>query len=107
MLGNVCERFNWVADAYCQMTNHYHLLVETVEGNLAKGMRQLNGVYTQRFNRRHDMAGYLDYPFHQSGGEWNMKALDFNWLYRLFIYGLTAGFLILHTPSGYAQDASL
>jgi REP element-mobilizing transposase RayT len=35
------------------MSNHYHLLVETPDGNLAKGMRELNGVYTQRFNRIH------------------------------------------------------
>ena len=55
----VCERFNWVVHAYCQMTNHYHLLLETVEGNLSQGMRQLNGLYTQRFNRRHDCVGHL------------------------------------------------
>lgn len=41
------------------MTNHYHLLVETVDGNLSAGMRQLNGLYTQRFNRRHRMVGHL------------------------------------------------
>jgi len=59
VLGEVCERFNWIVHAYCQMTNHYHLLVETVDGNLWRGMRQLNGVYTQRFNRRHGLAGHL------------------------------------------------
>lgn len=59
VLALVCDRFNWVLHAYCQMTNHYHLLVETVEGNLSAGMRQLNGVYTQRFNRRHGMVGHL------------------------------------------------
>jgi len=58
-MGEVCERFNWVVHAYCQMTNHYHVLVETIEGNLSAGMRQLNGVYTQRFNRRHKLAGHL------------------------------------------------
>jgi len=47
LLGDVCERFNWRCHAYCQMTNHYHLVVETPEANLSKGMRQLNGVYTQ------------------------------------------------------------
>ena len=41
------------------MTNHYHLVIETVEGNLSKGMRQLNGVYTQASNRRHDRVGHL------------------------------------------------
>lgn len=59
VLGEVCERFNWVVHAYCEMTNHYHLLVETVDGNLWRGMRQLNGVYTQRFNRRHGLVGHL------------------------------------------------
>jgi putative transposase len=55
----VCDRFNFVVHAYCQMTNHYHLLVETPEGNLAQGMRLLNSVFTQRFNRRHQLVGHL------------------------------------------------
>lgn len=59
VLGIVCARFNWVVHAFCQMTNHYHLLVETVDGNLSGGMRQLNGLYTQRFNRRHGLVGHL------------------------------------------------
>jgi putative transposase len=59
VLGQVCNRFNWVVHAYCQMTNHYHLMVETVDGNLSRGMRQLNGNYTQGFNRRHGMVGHL------------------------------------------------
>lgn len=59
VLGLVCERFNWVVHAYCQMTNHYHLLIETVDGNLSAGMRQLNGLYTQRLNRRHGIVGHL------------------------------------------------
>lgn len=59
VLGQVCERFNWVCHAWCQMTNHYHLLIETPEANLAQGMRQLNGVYTQRFNRNHQRVGHV------------------------------------------------
>ncbi|HRF06945.1 transposase, partial [Accumulibacter sp.] len=59
VLGTVCARFNWVVHAFCQMTNHYHLLVETVDGKLSAGMRQLNGLYTQRFNRRHGLVGHL------------------------------------------------
>jgi len=58
-LGRACDRFNWVVHAYCQMTNHYHLVVETVDGNLSRGMRQLNGQYTQGFNRRHNLVGHL------------------------------------------------
>ena len=59
VLGQVCERFNWVCHAWCQMTNHYHILIETPEENLAQGMRQLNGVYTQRFNRAHSRVGHV------------------------------------------------
>lgn len=59
ILSEVCERFNWVIHSYCLMTNHYHLLVETPDANLAKGMRQLNGVYTQKFNRKHKRVGHL------------------------------------------------
>ena len=59
VLGGVWERFNWIVHAYCLMTNHYHLLVETPDGNLAKGMRELNGVYTQRFNRVYQRVGHV------------------------------------------------
>jgi hypothetical protein len=41
------------------MTNHYHLLIETPEANLSRGMRHLNGVYTQRFNRWHGRVGHI------------------------------------------------
>jgi len=59
VLGGVYRRFHWVVHAYCLMTNHYHLLVETPDANLSKGMRELNGVYTQRFNRTYDRAGHV------------------------------------------------
>ena len=59
VLSHVCERFNWVVHAYCLMSNHYHLLIETPDANLSKGMRQLNGVYTQSFNRKHGRVGHV------------------------------------------------
>lgn len=59
LLGEVCDRFNWAIHAYCLMTNHYHLLVETPDANLSRGMRQLNGVYTQSSNRRHRRVGHV------------------------------------------------
>lgn len=59
VLGAVVERFDWRLYAYCLMDNHYHLMVETPKANLSLGMRQLNGVYTQRFNRRHGRAGHV------------------------------------------------
>lgn len=59
VLGEVIGRFEWHCHAYCLMTNHYHLLIETTKANLSRGMRQLNGVYTQRFNRHHDRVGHV------------------------------------------------
>jgi putative transposase len=58
-LGGVVERFHWLCHAYCLMPNHYHLLIKTPAANLSQGMRQLNGLYTQRFNRRHRRVGHL------------------------------------------------
>ncbi|HWQ95123.1 MAG TPA: transposase, partial [Gammaproteobacteria bacterium] len=58
-LGQVISRFNWICHAWCLMDNHYHLLIQTPDGNLSKGMRQLNGVYTQASNRRHRRVGHL------------------------------------------------
>ena len=45
-VGRVVQTFRWV-HAYVLMGNHYHLLVETPEPTLSRGMRHLNGVYTQ------------------------------------------------------------
>ena len=58
-LGNTCRRFNWRCHAYCLMDNHYHIVIETAEANLSKGMRQLNGVYTQYYNRQHARVGHV------------------------------------------------
>ena len=59
VLSMVVERFHWVCHAYCLMENHYHLLIETPSGNLSRGMRELNGVYTQGFNQRYRRVGHL------------------------------------------------
>ncbi len=59
ILAAVCARFRWIVHAYCQMGNHYHLVVETPAANLSRGMRQLNGEYTQRFNYHHEVVGHL------------------------------------------------
>jgi len=59
LLGEVCELHNWRCHGYCLMGNHYHFVVETPDANLSAGMRQLNGVYTQGFNRRHALSGHL------------------------------------------------
>jgi putative transposase len=59
VLRAVIRRFRWICHAYCLMDNHYHLLIETPEANLSAGMRQLNGVFTQYFNRKHGRIGHL------------------------------------------------
>ncbi|MCR4347470.1 MAG: transposase, partial [Sulfuricaulis sp.] len=51
ILGKVIKQCHWLCHAYCLMDNHYHLLIETPDANLSVGMRQLNGTYTQTFNR--------------------------------------------------------
>ena len=58
-LATVVEQFNWLCYAWCLMDNHYHLLIQTPDGNLSRGMRQLNGVFTQTSNRRHQRVGHL------------------------------------------------
>ena len=58
-LKKVNEKYNWLCHAYCLMNNHYHLVIETPDGNLSKGMRQLNGVYTQSLNKRHNRVGHV------------------------------------------------
>ena len=59
VFAQTCKRFNWICHAWCLMDNHYHIVVETIEGNLAQGMRHLNGVYTQTFNRTHKRVGHV------------------------------------------------
>ena len=58
-LGATCQRTGWQVHAYCLMSNHFHLVVETPRANLAEGMKWLLGTYTMRFNRRHKLSGHL------------------------------------------------
>ncbi|MEO8298799.1 MAG: transposase [Burkholderiales bacterium] len=59
VLGETCGRFGWRVHAWCLMDNHYHLLLETPDANLSLGMRQLNGVWSQWFNRAHGRVGHV------------------------------------------------
>jgi REP element-mobilizing transposase RayT len=59
VLASAVVRHHVRCHAYCLMGNHYHLLLETPEANLSIAMRQVNGVYTQRFNRRRERSGHL------------------------------------------------
>lgn len=59
ILGESCRRFDWRCFAFCLLPDRYHLVVETRAATLSRGMRQLNGRYTQAFNRRHGVGGHV------------------------------------------------
>ena len=59
LLQETSDMFNIRVSAYCLMPTHYHLLLQTPEMNLARCMRHLNGVFTQRYNIRHKCDGTL------------------------------------------------
>lgn len=58
-LAQVVHRFNVLCHAFCQMTNHYHLAITTLEPNLSRAMQYLNGRYAQWWNRKHDRVGHV------------------------------------------------
>ena len=58
-LGRMAQRYSVLIHSYCLMTNHFHLLVETPEGNLSRAMHWLHVSYATYYNRRHACAGHL------------------------------------------------
>jgi REP-associated tyrosine transposase len=69
-LGQACQKTGWQVHAYCLMNNHFHVVLETPQPNLAAGMKWLLGTYTQRFNRRHRHWG------HVFGGRYKAQVID-------------------------------
>lgn len=59
ILTRVVSAHSWLCHAYCLMGNHYHVVIETPQPNLALGMRRLNSTYAQAFNERHDRVGHV------------------------------------------------
>jgi putative transposase len=59
ILAEAVRRFRWILDAYVLMTNHFHLVFETPQPTLSKGMQWMNGKYAQWFNRKHKRSGHL------------------------------------------------
>lgn len=59
LIGEAASKYELTFLAYCLMGNHYHLVMQTRLPNLSDAMRFVNGVYTQRFNRRHDTCGHV------------------------------------------------
>lgn len=59
LLGETCARFDFAVYAYCLMGNHYHIVLQTRRGLLSRGMRFINGNYSQYFNRQHGLVGHV------------------------------------------------
>jgi len=59
LLGQTVQQYRWLCHGYCLMTNHYHLLIETPDPNLARGMKRLNSGYCITFNKRHRRVGHV------------------------------------------------
>ena len=83
LLEQVRRRFRWSLSAYCLLGTHYHLVVETECERLSRGMHRLNGIYAQRFNRRHQRKGHL---FEERFSSWVVRDelhLQATWRYVL------------------------
>jgi putative transposase len=77
LVQEVVDRLGWVCHAYCLMTNHYHLLIQTPDADISSGMHRLNGVYAKRFNWRHNYGGHLfERRFHDELVEGNAHHLE-------------------------------
>lgn len=58
LLLQIYRRYRFEVHAYCLMSNHYHILVRTPLANLSRGMRHLDGLYTQYYNRKYKKDGH-------------------------------------------------
>ena len=59
VFAKVIKIYGWKCYAFCLMDNHYHILIQTPNSDLSKGMRDLNGIYTQLFNQKHHTTGHV------------------------------------------------
>lgn len=59
LLQELGDRFGWPCFAYCLLTNHFHLVVETPEGDVSAGMHRLSFLYAQYFNRKYALDGHV------------------------------------------------
>lgn len=53
------DKFKFYVHAYCLMTNHYHLFIETTQANLSRIMQYLNTAYTVYYNVKRKKSGHL------------------------------------------------
>jgi putative transposase len=59
LMRKTAHKLHWAVPVWCQMTNHYHLIVSTPNESLSAGMERLNGVYAQWFNAFYGRSGHL------------------------------------------------
>lgn len=59
IIEQTCKRHQCIVHSYCQMGNHFHLMIETTSANLPQAMRHLNGLYSEYFNQRHHIVGHM------------------------------------------------
>ncbi len=59
LLAETVKRFHWLVHVYTLMTNHFHIVIETPEPTLSRGMKSLNQSYVQKFNKTHKRTGHL------------------------------------------------
>ncbi len=78
LMKNMLKNFNIRLHAYCLMTNHYHLLLETKEANISEAIQYLNGTYSMYFNRKYKRTGhfwqgrYLSYFLYDNAHAWSV-----------------------------------
>ena len=75
IMGDVAVQFGWRIYTYCLMGNHYHLLLETPQPNLSKGMKELDQQYTRRHNWKYEHSGHVF-----QGRYWSGLVLNDNYL---------------------------
>jgi putative transposase len=59
LLAQTVRRENWDCHVFCLLTNHYHLIAETLLERLSRGLHRVNGAYAQAFNSRYSRSGHL------------------------------------------------
>lgn len=59
LLAAVVDKRGWAVHSYCQMPNHYHLVLDTPDADISEGICWLNGVYARWFNERHGYSGHV------------------------------------------------
>ena len=95
LLERAVDRFELTIHTYCLMPNHFHLVVESELNDLSSGMHHLNGIYAQRFNRRHERSGHL---FQERFG---VRAIDD----ETYLYGACAYVLDNPVRAGLCESA--